>query len=1119
MTQGDKTPRDLLFGLLALQNGMVTRDQLIMAFTVWSAGRGKPLAELLAEQGVLQPEHRTLLDALADAHLKLHGNKPEKSLAALELNQSTRDSLAAAAGPSVEATLGHVGLGSTERAAMDADRTTTYAVGSVTSDGQRFRVLRPHARGGLGAVFVALDSELNREVALKQILDHHADDPISRQRFIQEAEITGGLEHPGIVPVYGLGTYDGGRPYYAMRFVKGDSLKEAIEAFHSDEGLRSDVSRRSLATRALLRRFVDVCNAIEYAHSRGVLHRDIKPGNVIVGRHGETLVVDWGLAKPLGCVEPPATAGERPLTLSSASGSAETLPGSALGTPAYMSPEQATGDLEHLGPQSDVYSLGATLYCLLTGKAPFDGDAGDVLRSVQRGSFSPPRKVDASVDAALEAVCLKAMALQPGDRYASPKMLADDVERWMADEPVKAWREPLGRRAQRWARRNRTAVTTAAALLLMAVVTLSVSTLLVNRERARAEANFRQARAAVDEYLTKVSESKLLEVPGLQPLRKELLESARKYYEDFLRQHGGDPTVRAEAAATYYRLAILTSLIGSKDAALALFGKALGLYQGLVRAHPEATRFQSDLAICCNDLANVYRLTGRSVEALATQRRALEIRERLADAHPRGARFQNELAKSYASLGTLHVHAGRVPDARVHFQKALAIHERLTADPNPDLQFPTDLGKRYNSSAALRNDLARTYLNISYAQFAVGETSESLYFRQQARAIAVQLVHDRPADVEQKALLATAVSDIAVILDHLGQPKASLRAYDEARDILEAIIAANPALWDQRKHLAETYKNLARILLTHGRSAEALRFAGKSQVLLQELVAENPSITWFRWVLAEDDRSFAALYLRLGRMADAQHQLEAALAILEKLVADDASVLEFRSTLAAAHHDLGYILARSQQREAALRSYVAAQAMQEALVAESPSTVNLQQGLATTYNDLGRLTREVGRPDEALGYYRKAHALLEPLARAHADVYYFQTTLAYTCRGLARISSQLGRASEALRWLDQARALDGRYAATHPLARYDLACDLALGIPLIGQTGDGAAEAETRRREREDEAMATLHRAIDQGYTFRAIIANDPDLEALHPRPDFQRLLMNLAFPADVFAP
>src|SRR5262249_52037175 len=163
----------------------------------------------------------------------------------------------------------------------------------------------------------------------------------------------------------------------------------------------------------------DVCNAIEYAHSRGVLHRDLKPGNIIVGKHGETLVVDWGLAKTVGRIDPGVDTGERTLIPSSASGSAETLPGSALGTPAYMSPEQAEGDLEHLGPRSDVYSLGATLYYLLTGKPPVEGDIAEVLRAAQRGEFPPPRRHDSTIDRALEAVCLKAMAHKLADRYAS----------------------------------------------------------------------------------------------------------------------------------------------------------------------------------------------------------------------------------------------------------------------------------------------------------------------------------------------------------------------------------------------------------------------------------------------------------------------------------------------------------------------------------------------------------------------------------------------------------------------------------------------------------------------------------------------------------------------------
>src|SRR5262249_8616532 len=159
----------------------------------------------------------------------------------------------------------------------------------------------PHASGGLGQVSVALDRELNREVALKAIRPEHADDPESRARFLLEAEVTGRLEHPGIVPVYGLGCDAVGRPFYAMRFVRGQSLKEAIEQFHEKEGgLERDRKQGSLRLRALLNRFVAVCNVVAYAQSRGVVHRDLKPSNILLGAYGETLVVDWGLAKVVG---------------------------------------------------------------------------------------------------------------------------------------------------------------------------------------------------------------------------------------------------------------------------------------------------------------------------------------------------------------------------------------------------------------------------------------------------------------------------------------------------------------------------------------------------------------------------------------------------------------------------------------------------------------------------------------------------------------------------------------------------------------------------------------------------------------------------------------------------
>ncbi len=576
------TDRNLLFGLLALQTGMIDQGALFTAFAAWIRDKSRCLADHLVILGQLDVPRRAAVEAIADVHVQALGGDIERSLAVLAVGRSVHEGLTVAGGSDVTVSLRHVGLAHspTHDEVTDLDRAAGITAGTATSSGQRFRILRPHAQGGLGAVSVALDGELHREVALKQILDKHADDPISRQRFIAEAEITGGLEHPGVVPVYGLGVDSFGRPYYAMRFIKGDSLKQAIGRFHADQALRKDPGRWSLELRKLLRRFTDVCNAIEYAHSRGVIHRDIKPANIIVGKHGETLVVDWGLAKAIGRADAPA--GEEIIAPSS-SGSSETLPGSVLGTPAYMSPEQARGELNRLGPRSEVYSLGATLYCLLTGKPPCEGEnLAAVLGAVEDGQFQRPCQLEPLLDKALESVCLKALAREPEDRYATPKALADDIERWAADEPVSAWREPLSRRVRRWGRRNRTAVTAAAVAVLVALVgtaavlavqtkanaDLSQANIALAAANDREAARFGLALEAIKLFHGEVGDDLVLKADQFKPLRDKLLRGAADFYgklEELLRGQPDQASPRTMGNA-YFELGGLIATIGDKPA-------------------------------------------------------------------------------------------------------------------------------------------------------------------------------------------------------------------------------------------------------------------------------------------------------------------------------------------------------------------------------------------------------------------------------------------------------------------------------------------------------------------------------------------------------------------------
>lgn len=544
------TDRNLLVGILALQMDFINRDRLIAAMNAWILDKSQGLEQILVEQNAIDANTRELIAALVEKHLQLHQGDPQRSLAAVSsIDPSIQHELKQLEDSGVEASLRCVrtldrsppdpGAASSIDSSLMA---ATHDMPSRIGEGSRFQPVRPHARGGLGQVSVAIDQELNREVALKEIQEQHADNPEYRSRFVAEAEVTGGLEHPGIVPVYGLGTYSNGRPFYAMRFVKGDSLRTANQRFHEQSASHGKAAYHGLEFRRLLSRFVDVCNAIQYAHSRGVLHRDLKPGNIMLGKFGETLVVDWGLAKVVGRPEQQAPSDEPTLNISSGSGSAPTQMGSAIGTPAYMSPEQARGDLESLGPRSDVYSLGATLYALLTGKRPFsDNDVGQVLRKVQAGEFPAPREVKRFVPPALQAICLKAMATRPEDRYESPQHLADEVEHWLADESVAAYPEPILARSARFIRRNLAATISAA--VAVGLVLLIVSAYVIDRqvrsnavatgaERLVAEADLQSERGKLDSASLLLAEADgLCEAesgPAIQKLREQITAKSNR---------------------------------------------------------------------------------------------------------------------------------------------------------------------------------------------------------------------------------------------------------------------------------------------------------------------------------------------------------------------------------------------------------------------------------------------------------------------------------------------------------------------------------------------------------------------------------------------------------------
>jgi serine/threonine-protein kinase len=571
--------------------------------------------------------------------------------------------------PSAEATTPDAERTGPHQGAADPGETEASAHAEERPPGNRFRVRRFHAAGGLGEVFVAEDTELRREVALKEIKRAYTAHEESRSRFVLEAEITGNLEHPGVVPVYGLGTYPDGRPYYAMRFIKGDTLATAIQRFHEQAPVRFD----SLEFRLLLGRLVAVCQAVAYAHDRGVIHRDLKPANVMLGKFGETLVVDWGLAKVIGRADAgEPTADEEGLLSPLGGGRAQTTVG-VVGTPAFMSPEQAAGQVEELGPATDTYSLGATLYALLTNRAPFQGQVAEVVRQVERGEWLAPRTVSGAVPAALDAVCRKAMALRPQDRYGSALALAEDLEHWLADEPVAAYAEPASARLRRWLRKRPRRVTAAVVLLLAAVVGLTVGTVLLERSNREARENLAMVEGQANFFIKEVSEDLLMNEPGMQPLRQRILLKVLDDYENFLKKRPGDPHARRQMAAAKRQLGELYLQTGESNFPRALGAQAVDLYEGLLRDAPADRELRFGLASARHLLADLQVQSGEPGQGKQEVDLAIELLEGLLAEEPGNGEYVIAQASSYNLRATAEGQQGRIESALAETRRVLEV--------------------------------------------------------------------------------------------------------------------------------------------------------------------------------------------------------------------------------------------------------------------------------------------------------------------------------------------------------------------------------------------------------------------------------------------------------------
>jgi serine/threonine protein kinase len=570
--------------------------------------------------------------------------------------------------------------------------------GRTPSPSERYRKVGEAKRGGIGQVWRAKDTHLGRVVALKELRPDRMLSAQLRARFLAEAQINAQLTHPNIVPAFELVEQAGGAgPFYTMQYVEGPTLSDAIRDFHAR---RKEGKAGNLELRQLLTAFVAVCKAVDYAHDRGVIHRDLKGQNVILGqKHGEVFLLDWGMAKVIS--GQPASERVDPVLLATMALDSETQAGDKLGTPAYMAPEQAAGKIELIDRRTDVYALGVILYEMLTCRLPFvaedtpslfadlpaDGDERNaelqrrrIARLLERIIQEPagaPRQVDSGVPVAMEKVCLKALAKDRAERYAGASELAQEIERWLADEPVAAYRESWLVRSGRWLRKHRPLVAGLAASAAVALISLSVMFAVVAVKHRELKIAYQREAARLEqiEKGTDILGSIFAELDPRaeekegKPLREILGQRVEQAAEQ----------LEGEAIADALTVAKLQTILGQSLSGLGHFGAAVTLLE-----KSAATRTatlgddHSDTLVSRNNLANAYSHAGQLDLAIQLYQRNLKASEaKLADDHPDTLTYRTNLARAYRDAGQLDL-------AIPLLQRTLKASEAKLGDNHPN---------------------------------------------------------------------------------------------------------------------------------------------------------------------------------------------------------------------------------------------------------------------------------------------------------------------------------------------------------------------------------------------------------------------------------------------------
>ena len=871
--------------------------------------------------------------------------------------------------------------------APQADRPGGSGVGQVIAG--RYTLLEVLGEGGMGTVYRAGQTQpVKRQVALK-LIKVGMDSRAVLARFDAERQALALMDHPNIARVYDGGTTEVGQPFFVMELVSGEPITEYCD-------------RLRLPVRARLELFVAVCQAVQHAHQKGIIHRDLKPSNVMVtevdGRPTPK-IIDFGVAK----------ATEQRLTDLSL---ADT--GAIVGTPTYMSPEQADPSSMDIDTRTDVYALGVILYELLVGSPPIDPQqfkrgailemlrmvrevdpprpstkvsTSDALPSISANRDIEPAHLKRALQGDLDWIVMMALEKDRRRRYETANGFAADILRHMAHEPVVAAPPSRVYRLRKFVRKHRGAVTAASLVLVtllgglaaVAAVQTVANTRLaaslvretnanaalneangqLNKSHAAVHARYELATDAIKTFHTGVSEDFLLKEEKFKDLRNRLLKSASDFYGKLgaLLGKETDLASRRALAQANFELAELTGKVGRPEDALAAHRQVLAARLALAAESQADPEIQAEVGSSLTVVANVLRSTGKTKEAEETYRKAETLLVELAPTIAGAAAVRATLAECRWRLGWMLFSAGRYDEALSLYRLARAELEALAAAPG--------------ATAELRRSLADTVSLTGSLLDETGKKSEAEAEIRKALALRQTLADDNPAVAEFRRRLSVSHNNLGILLWNTGKLSEALAEWRKALAHDQKLADANPAVTQFQSDVASDHNNLGVLLLQMGKPAEGEAEVRKALALLQKLSDDNPTVSELRSWVARGYGNLGYLLRKTGKPVEAEAELRQNLALSQKLVDDNPEVPDYRADVALALKNLGDV-ARMLGRETVARDdYERAIALSERLVAEHPATTLYRSHQAWSFRGRGLARRALGDPAGATADARR----------------------------------------------------------------------------------------------------------------------------------------------------